>query len=123
VAAKGTRVLAEIPEVVEYHGYRYRLDGMSTGPLASGPLPRTSAPAGPSVVVWGSAGDTALTATPGTPGSLRLDGVREAREDRSLGTWGPTPVPAGSARTPSLVAEGSRPDGGTAFIAVYTLES
>ncbi|MFC7596107.1 hypothetical protein ACFQU3_12360 [Terrabacter sp. GCM10028922] len=117
----GTPVTA-LPHVVEHQGYRYRLERLSTSPLRSGRLSPTGAPAGPAVVLWGSAGDTVLATTPGSPSSLRLDGLRNTGESRPVGSWGPTPVPAGSARTLSLVAEGPRPNSGTAFIAVYTLE-
>jgi hypothetical protein len=117
----GTPVAA-LPHIVEHQGYRYRLERLSTSPLRSGRLSPTGAPAGPAVVLWGSAGDTVLATTPGSPSSLRLDGLRNTGESRPVGSWGPTPVPAGSARTLSLVAEGPRPNSGTAFIAVYTLE-
>jgi len=131
------RTLAALPTVVEHQGYRYHLAGVATGPLASGTLPElgvptsvysgVAVPQGPFLVSWGSVGSDVPDGTGAGTGSaetsgLRLDGLRDGGEGRSYGTWGTTPVPAGSTRSMRLVAEGTRPDHGTAFIVVYTPE-
>jgi len=146
VYAEGARTLirdlsgkpvAALPDVIEREGYRYRLGGVATGPLGSGTLPElgvpTSAyagvavPKGPFVVSWGSVGADVPGGTGAGTGSaeasgLRLDGLRNGGESRPYGSWGTTPVPAGSTRSMRLVAAGARPVHGTAFIVVYTLE-
>lgn len=130
----GTTVAA-LPTVIEHQGYRYRLAGVATGPLASGTLPElgvpnsvyagVALPGGPFLVSWGSAGTNPAGASgaSGSDGSrgLRLDGLEDS-EARDYGSWGVVPVPAGSTRSMRLVAEGARPDHGTAFIVVYTPE-
>jgi hypothetical protein len=124
----GNAVVA-LPEVIEQHGYRYRLTALTAGPLAAGALPelgpptagapRGGIPDGPFFVSWGSAGkDLTGVDVPGSTLSLR--GPKET-VSRGFGAWGLMPVPAGSAPTLRLTAEGHRPDHGVAFIVVYTL--
>ncbi|WP_020141662.1 hypothetical protein [Terracoccus sp. 273MFTsu3.1] len=127
----GTTVAA-LPTVVEHQGYRYRVAGVAIGPLASGTLPELGVPTsvyagvavpdGPFLVSWGSAGkDLTDAARSGDGAGLRLEGL-EATESRGYGSWGEVPVRAGSTRSLRLVAEGPRPDHGTAFIVIYTPE-
>jgi len=127
--AAGSTVAA-LPTVVEHQGYRYRVAGVATGLLASGTLPElgvpTSAyagvavPDGPFLVSWGSAGrNLSGTLASGDHQGLRLEGLKDT-EARGYGSWGVVPVPAGSTRSMRLVAEGPRPDHGTAFIVIYT---
>ncbi|WP_147067367.1 hypothetical protein, partial [Terrabacter aerolatus] len=121
--AAGTTV-AELPTVVEHQGYRYRLAGVATGPLASGPLPElgvetspyaaVAVPVGPFLLAWGSAGtDLPGTGRSGDGAQLRLEGLRDA-EARGYDSWGVVPVPAGSIRVSAdstrslrLVADGA----------------
>ncbi|GAA5016627.1 hypothetical protein GCM10023258_02320 [Terrabacter aeriphilus] len=116
----GTPVVA-LPDVVEHEGYRYRIASVTSAALASGPLPRVAAPSGPALVTWGSSGDGLVGATATANSSLRLTGLQGSDQGRGLGSWGTTPVPAGSTGTLALAAEGSRPDHGTSFLALYTL--
>lgn len=133
VEDEAARMVAALPTVIEHQGYRYRLAGIATGPLASGELPELGVPGnvygglavpdGPFLVTWGSAGTDLAGIGSADSASLRLEGLRDGTEARSYGAWGTTTVPAGSAQHLKLVAEGGRPNHGTGFIAIYTLDT
>lgn len=113
----GGRVVAALPEVSEHQGFTYRLEALVSGPAATGPLPEIATPAGvPFLVTYGSA----APAGDPDPATLYVAGLDDESSRIAGGGWSTLPQPARAAGIAELRTEGSRPDTGVAFIAIYT---
>ncbi|HET9633410.1 MAG TPA: hypothetical protein VFP73_13490 [Terrabacter sp.] len=116
------RTVASLPDVVEHQGYRYELIGIEAAPLASWHDLTTGVPAGMALVTWGSAGDNLTGSSATADSGTRLTGLPSGTEGHGYGSWGTSPVPDGSDHTVTVTTVGPRPDHGTGFLALYTLE-
>jgi hypothetical protein len=111
------RTVAVLPEVLERQGYRYRLLSLSSGPAGAARLPQLPTPAGVPFLV--TAGSTEWDPS-STPGTIYVTGLDEA-SGATAGGLQTLPQPARAAGSVGLRVEGSSP-GGTAVLALYTLE-
>ncbi|HSU74474.1 MAG TPA: hypothetical protein VLI66_06005 [Terrabacter sp.] len=115
------KTVASLPVVVEQQGYRYELGGVTTAPLASWRDLTSGVPAGIGLFTWGSAGGD-FPGSGSSESGIRLTGLPGGADVRPYGSWGTAPAPDGSDHTVTVTTVGKRPDHGTGFLALYTLE-
>ena len=106
------QAVAEVPEVTEYEGYRYRLTSLTTKPATGGPPTAATPSQTPFLVTYGSAGLDPAGGTAGDVGRDYLVGLDTATGGNSGGIIETVPQPARAAGTLTLRHEGAKPKRG-----------
>lgn len=116
---------AALPEVVEHQGYRYRLVDLVAGAPSQQQRAVTTPAGAPFLVTYGSAGagvGSGIGTPDGAADSVHLTGLDADPGTVANGGWTTAPQPARAAGTVQLVRDGTVPDTGVDFVALYTLQ-
>ena len=115
------KILAQVPEVTEFQGYRYLIETMKTRPATGGPPTSETPSQTPFLVTYGSVGLDPEGGTAGDVGRDYLVGLDTPTGGNSGGIIETVPQPARAAGTVTLRHEGAKPKRGVQLIAIYTL--
>lgn len=118
------KAVAALPEVLEHQGYTYRLQQLVTGTPSRNQQPVSTPGGTPFLVTFGSAGlgvDSGLDPN-GSADAVRLVGLDTDPGLVGGGGWQTVPQPSRAPGKVRLVREGTVPDTGADFVAIYALE-
>ena len=114
------KVVAQVPEVTENEGYRYRLTSLTTKPATGGPATVRTPSQTPFLVTYGSVGLDPAGGATGDVGRDYLVGLDAPTGGNSGGVRVTVPQPARAAGAVTLRHEGPKPQRGVQLIAIYT---